>query len=372
MEKRSLEKWASAAICAGAAGVCVYAAFRWLLPVLFPFLLSFGISAVIRPPAKRLSRVTRLPEAGCAVILFVLALALTGTLSVLFLRRMVLEAKELLGRLSASGSPGALLSLLSQSGEGGDEPEWRDFAAEKLGRFLTGALTSLSASLPAWIGRLASGVPGTLIGVVVTLISGFYFCTRGETVASRVTELLPAGIRSRLPGWKTRARRLSLRYLCAYAVLFALTFAEVWIGFCILRVDFAFLLALLTALVDLLPILGVGTVLVPFSVLSFLRGRTYLGFGLLILYAVVLLIRQILEPRLIGKSLGLHPLTALFAGFAGWRWGGVPGMMLGPITAFCLKAVLLFLFPGTFRAKDPLPDFPRAGGETVVKNMSKL
>ena len=98
--------------------------------------------------------------------------------------------------------------------------------------------------------------------------------------------------------------------------------------------------AFVIAFADLLPVLGVGTVLVPWGLVAILQKNYYLGFGLLILYLVISLIRQFTEPRLIGKSLGLHPLLALFASYAGFLLFGFWGMLLAPLAAIVVKSLV--------------------------------
>lgn len=127
------------------------------------------------------------------------------------------------------------------------------------------------------------------------------------------------------------------RYLRAYFLLFLLTFAELLIGFMILGTGYAFLLAFMTALLDALPVLGVGTILLPYAIFSFMAGDRSLGFGLLILYGVITLVRQFVEPHLVGKSLGLHPILMLMAFYVGFRLFGVAGIFLGPAAALILK-----------------------------------
>ena len=122
--------------------------------------------------------------------------------------------------------------------------------------------------------------------------------------------------------------------------MLALTFGELLIGFLILGVDYAFLLALIIAVLDMLPVLGVGTVLIPWALVALLQKNFYLGFGLVILYLVMLVLRQIAEPKLLGKSLGLHPLLTLFASYAGFRLFGFLGMLAGPVVATLIKNAL--------------------------------
>ena len=113
-----------------------------------------------------------------------------------------------------------------------------------------------------------------------------------------------------------------------------------FIGLLILGVEYAFLLALLVAIADLLPVIGVGTVMVPWSVILLLGRNFYLGFGILILYLAIELMRQITEPKLVGKSLGLHPLLMLFSTYAGFYLFGLLGMILAPILTLFAKNLL--------------------------------
>ena len=120
-----------------------------------------------------------------------------------------------------------------------------------------------------------------------------------------------------------------------------ITFSILLIGFLILKIPYALLLALLSAIVDMLPVLGVGTVLIPWAAVLLLQKNYYLGFALLILYAVCVLVRQVAEPKLIGKSLGLHPVLTLFATYVGFELFGVIGMLLAPFLALLARTAFL-------------------------------
>jgi sporulation integral membrane protein YtvI len=198
------------------------------------------------------------------------------------------------------------------------------------------ALAALSGELPTLAAKWISALPSALLFAAVTVIAGFYFCIDGHW-GERAIALLPCDLKDRVPRWRTAVKRLSWRYVKAYLVLLLLTFSQLFLGFTILRLEYAFLLAFVISVVDILPVLGVGTVLVPWAVVALLQKNHRLGIGLLILYFAVTVIRQVLEPRLIGKSLGLHPLCTLLAGYAGWKLFGVLGMALGPIAALFLR-----------------------------------
>ena len=126
-------------------------------------------------------------------------------------------------------------------------------------------------------------------------------------------------------------------YAKAYLLLFLLTFVEVLCGLLILRRPYAFLVAFVIATVDILPVLGTGTVLIPWAVILLLSGQYRTGLGLLILYGVVTVVRQIAEPHLIGGTLGIHPLATLFFLFVGVRLFGFAGVLLAPLAALLFR-----------------------------------
>ena len=121
--------------------------------------------------------------------------------------------------------------------------------------------------------------------------------------------------------------------------LMGVTFLILTAGFLILRISYPLLFGILLAFVDALPVFGTGTVLIPWSILMFLRGNVRCGVGLLILYGCASLMRQALEPRMVGRHIGLNPLLTLIALYTGFRCAGIVGMVLFPVAAIFLKQI---------------------------------
>ena len=205
---------------------------------------------------------------------------------------------------------------------------------------LTGAIT---ARLPEAAVSVAGFIPAAFIFITVTLLACFYFTADdgrlGRGIIAFCSRLTPAPLRDRLPPIGRRLRRLGRQYLRTCLLLGLMTFCLSFIGLAILRVPYAFILALLLATVDLLPLLGTGIVLIPWAGICLLLGQVRLGIGLLALYAVTTLVRQVLEPKLIGDGLGLHPLLSLFSMYAGLKLIGVWGMILAPLATAGVRAV---------------------------------
>ena len=116
----------------------------------------------------------------------------------------------------------------------------------------------------------------------------------------------------------------------------AVTFGILVAGLFLLRVQGAALLATLIALLDALPVLGAGLALVPWALVELILGNYGRGLGLAAIYTVTLTVRNALEPQVVGKQIGLHPLVALISFFVGWRLAGLMGMLLGPILTLIL------------------------------------
>jgi sporulation integral membrane protein YtvI len=127
------------------------------------------------------------------------------------------------------------------------------------------------------------------------------------------------------------------KYLKAYCVIIAITFFELIIAFSVLDVEYPFLLALITALVDILPIIGTGTVLVPWGIINIFTGNVFTGIGLLVTYVIVTIIRQIIEPKIVGSYIGMYPLVTLVMMYSGLKAFGVAGLFAFPIISIILK-----------------------------------
>jgi len=116
-----------------------------------------------------------------------------------------------------------------------------------------------------------------------------------------------------------------------------IAYSELTVGFLIIGIDYAFIIALLVAVIDMMPILGTGTVLIPWGIIAIIQKDYFTGFALLILYAVVTVIRNIIEPKIVGKSLGLYPVATLISMFVGYNILGIAGIFLFPIIILILK-----------------------------------
>ena len=329
------KKQAAIVICiAGAIAAPVFLA-RPVGTILLPFLFAYLLSLAVRPAARRLAKVSRLPEKLCAVLLYAIFLSLSVLLLWWLLSTLLREAEDLLIRLWNEEDPffAPLLDL--------PIPFLREETRASLRGSMKGMtdklFSAIASHLPSIAVRLTAALPNALLSVLAAILAGYYFCTDGERVSSALIACLPARLRDKLPAWKPALRSFFKRYLGAYLKIMGMTFLQLLLGFLILRVENALLLSLLIAFVDILPIFGVGTVLIPWAIVALLRQNIFLGAGLLVLCLIITVIRQVTEPKILGSRFGLHPLLMLAVTYAGFRLFGIPGMLVSPAVALAIK-----------------------------------
>lgn len=309
---------------------------RFLLPLLLPFLLGFALALAAEPLVGRLSSKFPRPAAaaiGVAATLILLASFFVVVTAVL-LRELGLLASVLpdLGETALGGLhalEGFLLSLTEKMPDG-----IRPLLSKSVvGLFSNGSaiVDRLVQQLPAFASALLGWIPGSAVALGTGILSGFMFSSRLPKIknwflkvksSSNLKQHLPLlhQVRSSLAGW-----------LKAQFTLISLCFLILCIGFLLLRIPYGPIWAVLIALVDAIPILGTGTVLLPWSLICLLQGQSVRAIGFIGLYVVALLSRSILEPRLVGKQLGLDPLITLIALYAGFHLWGIIGMILSPM-----------------------------------------
>lgn len=136
----------------------------------------------------------------------------------------------------------------------------------------------------------------------------------------------------------------------AYVFIFLMTFAELAAGLLLLRIEGAFAIAFLIAVLDILPVLGTGTVLLPWAVIAFAGGNARMGIGVIGLYLIITVVRNIVEPKLVGKQMGLSPVVMLPCMIVGLHFFGILGLFGVPLLASFLKnSTVTAIFLKTFR-----------------------
>ena len=314
----------------------VWLSLRYLYPLFLPFLLGLALALAAEPVANFLQEHfhwRRNPAVFAAVTAILALLTAAGAaLGTLAIRRAAALAGGLstLAERAAEGLTTArhwCLELVSLAPESLSRP--LEQSVRELFENGGGLLDRAAAAVLGLAGHAAQHIPGSLVTLGTAVLASYLICQR-----------LPA-LRSRLSAsgaWQDRWRPALSRLLTtlrqwvkAQLKLSSVTFAIVLGGFLLLGVRQKLLMALVTALVDAVPLLGTGTILLPWTLVSLLSGEPVRAVGLLGIYVTALITRSALEPKLLGRQLGLDPLAALAALYIGYRIWGFGGMILAPI-----------------------------------------
>lgn len=197
----------------------------------------------------------------------------------------------------------------------------------------TALLERVTSFALTFAGNLLSHVPDSAFGLGTGVISAFLISAKLPRIRRWLLRRLP---KERLKALLAAARRVKtalLGWFKAQFKLMGMTFVILFLGLVLLKIRYALLWAVGIALVDAFPVLGTGTVLLPWALLCLLQGDSPRAIGLLGIYVVITLTRSALEPKLVGRHLGLDPLATLMALYAGYKLWGISGMILAPLLA---------------------------------------
>lgn len=312
---------------------------KFLLPLFLPFVLGMLIAMLINPLVDLAERRFRLPR-GPVVALILLAVVggllvacavgfsrLVGELGELYrqlpaYRAHVTEVSErlseLLGRVSAALPPSLQQAL---------EDQW----------------TRVYRGVEAFIGYLlniARGLPNFFFVLIFSLL-GSYFISRDRSLLGKfLLGLLPPRYRRQALTVQSEVIMSVLRFVRAQVLLVLLTMGLNIAGLMVLRVQYAVVIGLIAGILDILPVVGPSLIFLPWAVWAVYSGDVWLAVGLLVLYGGISVVRQAATVRLVGHGIGMHPLTALMSLYLGLRLFGPGGLVLGPLVAIFLKALV--------------------------------
>lgn len=318
---------------------------KYLFPVLAPFAAGTVIALLAEPLVRLLAK--KLPRGlGAGIGVTVTLAFLAGLLSIVgaaAVRQVGILSQKIpdLGRAAGEGIvhlQDFLVNLTQKAPEG----MRATLTGSVLRLFDSGSavVDEMTRRIPNALTKVISWVPKGAMSIGTALISSFLISARLPKLKTLLREKLPQSwTQSYLPNMKKAGKAVS-GWLKAQLRLSAITYLIVAVGFLLLRIPNALLWGLLIAVVDAVPILGTGTVLVPWGIICLVQGNVIQGVGLLALCGAAIFTRSILEPRLVGRQLGLDPLVTLIALYIGFRFWGILGLILAPILATVVKNIV--------------------------------
>ncbi|MBR7117666.1 MAG: AI-2E family transporter [Clostridia bacterium] len=337
MQNGKLERLCCLTVVIIGGALILFLFFKHLFGVILPFLIAWAMAFATRPVAEALARGSK---RGKRILRAILALLFSLlVIGVIFLICFVL-CSELWRLLSGLGEGDALRDFFDKLLGGGLFGGIFDKLGERVADVFYELLISLAAKLGSVVTSWVGAVPKILLFILITVIASVYFALDLERVNGAVKKILPEAVYGWLSELKRGAFRTGVRYLRSYLILMMLTFIIMLVGLMLLGRPYAVLLAFIIAIADVLPVIGVGSILIPWGIYEIAFGADGIGIGLIILMAVYELIRQFLEPKIVGKNLGVHPLLTLVTLYVGYSLFGFVGLLLVPVVSVIVNVTL--------------------------------
>ncbi len=364
-----------AVICIG----LFYVFIKYCLGVLSPFIIAFIVAYALQRPIKWAQKKLHLKSHGIISFLLVLLVVciIFGVLSIAVLI-LFDELKGFASYLTTQfSSIDELIVTLENYAMGvivrlpqsirGTVGEYVTNAFDSLGKGQSQIdLSMLSAPLSgAW--SVVKSLPSTILSVVVAVVSCFFMASDYDKVKELVLGFFSDSKRKSVVKTKRTATKAITKLLKAYVTIMAITFAEMFLGLFLLKLigvydgSYIAIISFVTCIIDIIPVLGTGTVLIPWAVFNLIFGNFGMGIGLLVIYAAITVIRQIIEPKLVANQAGLPAIVTIMAMFLGVRIFGAFGIILLPFTVIILK---LLYDEGVFKTKVKNSEKKKVNGES--------
>lgn len=207
----------------------------------------------------------------------------------------------------------------------------------KINEYILAALNSLSTSPVSAVGSVASSIVDTFIISILTLMIAYFFTAGNDKIKAAVKRCMPESINESIEIIKNTVFIAIGGYLKACFQIMIVMFIILLLFFLLMKVDYAVPVALITAILDFLPFIGTGTVLMPWAIYSIITGEYLKALALVMAYLVTLIVRRLLEPKLVGDSIGMSPFLTLISMFIGYRLTGMIGLIIGIPVGMVLK-----------------------------------
>ena len=318
---------------------------KLILPATIPFWLGAGVAFCLKPISLWLSRHLSFRKNSAAFTVMLLFYLILGLLFWLLATTLLQQGSELLRNIpqlyDSHIQPFLHRCALSINGVLDDfSPQTARELVEKSTEFnkmLSASIANFSASALTQAAGIAKRIPFWLTTAAFSILCSVFISMDYSNLVKFLLRQVPSELGPVLIRWKQKLCSSLLSITKAYLILLVITFIQLFIGFSLLRIEKPVLWAVILSLLDFLPFIGTGLVLIPWGIYEMIIGRGALGAGLLILFAILALVHNLMEPKLVGKSIGLHPLATLISMYAGLRFFGFLGLLIAPIFVLFLQ-----------------------------------
>jgi len=312
-----------------------------VLTMLLPFIIAWLVAILTKPLVDFLTVRCHFPKSLSVIVMMLIVLGLLGGIMTLIISRLVIIIRGFVNNM-----PVTTTKIMELFANAQDLFKWLDIKTEGILE-MNQWMISVSDKLQSWLASFMQGfvatvqyTPTLLIFIIVTLLAVFFWCLDPEKVEDALVNLAPKSKRKSIKQTFHSFSDVMGGFCRAQLILVGISTLICIVAYYILRVEGAFAIGLLTGVVDILPVLGPGTIIIPWAIWAFVTGDIFMGVCLTVLYIVLIAVRNILQPHFIGRSVGLNPLATLAAIFIGLKLFGLWGLAIGPIAFAVIMALI--------------------------------
>lgn len=329
-------------ICAFAVA---YFVFKYVIRWVLPFIVGFTIAFLLKPITEAITKFTHIKRKG--VSLFVIGIFYSLIFTIIwiltaFLWNQISVLIKAMPSIYFTKLEPLLWSLNNWIIQNAKmlSPEFANTLSDMISGLLqqlASIVKNLSLVLVTYIKNIVASFPIYLISIIFTIVCSVFISVDYNNVTSFLKRQLSDKLNSNLTQSRSFLSNTLLKMIKAYIIILSITFIELLIGLSVLKVKYALPIAALVAFLDIMPLVGTGGILIPWAIIELFLKNYNLGIGLLVIYAVITIVRNIIEPRIIGHQIGLHPVITITAMYAGLRIFGFIGFISAPIIAILIK-----------------------------------
>lgn len=307
----------------------------WLLRFFMPFVIGWLLALIANPLVRFMEKKLKLLRKHSSVLLVILALGLVIGVIYLLVSTLIMGLSGIIEDLpeiydsvrleleQAFGNVEHLFMKLPQ--------ETRDMIyefQESLGEYISTLVQKMAYPTVTVAGNMAKRIPGALVSSIVTVLSSYFFIVERNQILDFFRKVTPESMKRYYGLFRQDLKHLIGGYFLAQFRIMFVVAGILLAGFLVLGIKYSYILAILIAVLDFLPLFGTGTALIPWALIKLLSGEYAFAAGMVLLYILTQVVRQIIQPKIVGDSMGLPPLWTLFFLYMGFKISGISGMIL--------------------------------------------
>lgn len=309
----------------------VFVLFFFTSSYTFPFIVAFAIAFLIQPVTKFLRTKMKFRKNTPAILASFIVYILIFTLLALLFYSIISEAMQLVRNLSKANLDVVIKPIRSIINEIGlyfqnIDPTFIEKNSSQLTNLLKNGMNIVGKSLNTFL-SIALSIPMWITVMFVVILSTYFFTRDMRSIKNRFISVFSESGKEKIEKIWGQGIIMLTKYIKAYFFIYFLTFIQTLIGFSILGIKYSVILSIICAVADILPVLGIGLIYLPLAAIYLLTGNYFAGIGILVLFILISVVRQIVEPKIVSTSLGIHPVATLIAIFIGLKAFGLIGMV---------------------------------------------